>query len=106
MAPQPGQPAPLLQYFSILLEKGKLNEQESVELCRPVIQQGRQQMITNWMSEDKLAHSEALGDILLPVDMGLALTVYIGAGSHDKVTLIEILAVLLSCLSLFFSSGY
>jgi len=83
---QPGQPAPLLQYFSVLLEKGKLNAQESVELARPVIQQGRHQMVQGWIQEDKLEFSEELGDLLVSIDMNLALPVYIKANAHDKVT--------------------
>ena len=37
---QPGQPQPVFQYFSVLLEKGKLNHMESIELAKPVLQQG------------------------------------------------------------------
>lgn len=35
---QPGQPHPLLAYFQTLLEMGKLNKTESIELARPVLQ--------------------------------------------------------------------
>jgi clathrin heavy chain len=41
----PGSLAPILQYFGILLEKGELNHLESVELARPVLQQGRKQLL-------------------------------------------------------------
>lgn len=51
---QPGQPAPILQYFGVLLEKGKLNPAETVELARPVLLQGRKELIEKWLSEDKL----------------------------------------------------
>ena len=37
---QPGQTSPLLQYFGILLDAGKLNKVETMELCRPVLAQG------------------------------------------------------------------
>ena len=37
---QPGQPQPVFQYFSVLLERGKLNHMESVELAKPVLEQG------------------------------------------------------------------
>jgi len=50
----PGQPSPLLQYFGVLLEKGKLNAAESLELARPVLQQGRKELIEKWLQEDKL----------------------------------------------------
>ena len=55
---QPGQPQPVFQYFSMLLENGKLNKMESYELAGPVIQQGRTQMLEKWIGEDKLTHSE------------------------------------------------
>lgn len=37
---QPGQPQPVFQYFSVLLERGKLNHMESIELAKPVLEQG------------------------------------------------------------------
>ena len=49
MPHQAGQPQPVLQYFSTLLEKGKLNTTETIELARPVLQQGRGQMLENWL---------------------------------------------------------
>ena len=58
----PGQPSPILTYFGMLLEKGKLNAQESLELAKPVIQQGKQQLLQKWIGEDKLECTEELGD--------------------------------------------
>ena len=49
-----GQSSPLLQYFGILLDQGQLNKYESLELCRPVLQQGRKQLLEKWLKEDKL----------------------------------------------------
>lgn len=51
---QPGQASPLLQYFGILLDQGQLNKLESLELCRPVLQQGRKQLLEKWLKEDKV----------------------------------------------------
>lgn len=51
---QPGQTSPLLQYFGILLDQGQLNKFESLELCRPVLQQGRKQLLEKWLKEDKV----------------------------------------------------
>uniref|UniRef100_A0A1I8FPP0 Clathrin-link domain-containing protein n=1 Tax=Macrostomum lignano TaxID=282301 RepID=A0A1I8FPP0_9PLAT len=42
---QPGTTSPMLQYFTILLDQGQLNKYESLELCRPVLQQGRKQRL-------------------------------------------------------------
>lgn len=52
---QPGQTSPLLQYFGILLDQGQLNKYESLELCRPVLQQGRKQLLEKWLKEDKVS---------------------------------------------------
>lgn len=82
---QPGQPQPVFQYFSVLLEKGKLNQLESIELARPVIQQGRANLLEKWISEDKLEMTEELGDLLMAVDTNLALTVYLRANASEKV---------------------
>ena len=76
---QPGVTSPLLQYFGILLDQGQLNKFESLELCRPVLQQGRKQLIEKWLKEDKLECSEELGDLVKAVDPTLALSVYLRA---------------------------
>lgn len=57
-----GQQAPLLQYFGILLEHGQLNKFESIELCKPVVQQGKKPLIEKWLKEEKLEASEELGN--------------------------------------------
>ena len=51
---QPGQPSAVLQYFTILLESGKLNKYEALELCRPVVQQGRTELLEKWLKEDRV----------------------------------------------------
>jgi len=40
--------SPLLQYFGILLDQGKLNKYETLELCRPVLAQGRKELLNKW----------------------------------------------------------
>ena len=81
----PGQLSPILQYFGILLEKGELNKYESLELARPVIQQGKKQLLEKWLKENKLECSEELGDMVRTVDMNLALSVYLRANVPGKV---------------------
>jgi clathrin heavy chain len=81
---QPGQPQPVFQYFSTLLESGKLNEQESIELAKPVLQQGRPQLMEKWLKDDKLQCSEQLGDLIMPMDAAMALSVYLRAECHPK----------------------
>jgi len=50
----PGGLSPILPYFGILLEKGELNHLESVELARPVLQQGRKQLLEKWLKENEV----------------------------------------------------
>jgi len=80
-----GQTSPLLQYFGILLDQGQLNKYESLELCRPVLQQGRKQLLEKWLKEDKLECSEELGDLVKAADPTLALSVYLRANVPNKV---------------------
>ncbi|KAL4108292.1 hypothetical protein PRIC1_000010 [Phytophthora ramorum] len=80
-----GQPQPILQYFSVLLEKGTLNKMESIELARPVLLQGRGQLLQKWLSEDKLECSEELGDLVAQSDTTMALSVYLRAEVPEKV---------------------
>lgn len=82
---QPGQLSPILQYFGILLERGRLNKFESLELARPVLVQGRKQLLEKWLKEDKIECSEELGDIVRSHDMTLALSVYLRANVPNKV---------------------
>nr|CAD7427687.1 unnamed protein product [Timema monikensis] len=80
-----GQTSALLQYFGILLDQGQLNKYESLELCRPVLQQGRKQLLEKWLKEDKLECSEELGDLVKQADPTLALSVYLRANVPNKV---------------------
>ncbi|XP_030747557.1 clathrin heavy chain [Sitophilus oryzae] len=82
---QAGQNSPLLQYFGILLDQGQLNRYESLELCKPVLLQGRKQLLEKWLKEDKLECSEELGDLVKQVDPTLALSVYLRANVPAKV---------------------
>ncbi|KAF2899879.1 hypothetical protein ILUMI_06305 [Ignelater luminosus] len=80
-----GQNSPLLQYFGILLDQGQLNRYESLELCKPVLLQGRKQLLEKWLKEDKLECSEELGDLVKQADPTLALSVYLRANVPAKV---------------------
>ncbi|CAG9770379.1 unnamed protein product [Ceutorhynchus assimilis] len=82
---QAGQNSPLLQYFGILLDQGQLNRYESLELCKPVLLQGRKQLLEKWIKEEKLECSEELGDLVKQVDPTLALSVYLRANVPAKV---------------------
>ncbi|KAF2259169.1 clathrin heavy chain [Lojkania enalia] len=81
---QEGQITVLLQYFGQLLDKGKLNKEETLELARPVFQQGRKHLIEKWHKEGKLDCSEELGDLAKPHDLSLALSIYKEANVPQK----------------------
>jgi clathrin heavy chain len=85
MPAQAGAPPPVFQYFSVLLEKGALNQQESVELAKPVIEQGRVQLLEKYIAEDKLNLTEELGDMLVTQNVDMALSIYLKAQASDKV---------------------
>ena len=80
-----GQQSPLLQYFGILLESSQLNKYEALELCRPVVLQGKIKLIEKWLKEEKLECSEELGEIVKQADPTLALSVFLRANVPAKV---------------------
>jgi clathrin heavy chain len=77
---QQGQLSVILQYFGMLLDQGKLNQHETLELARPVLQQNRKHLLEKWMSEGKLGCSEQLGDLVRLHDVALAERIYREAG--------------------------
>lgn len=82
---QQGQLSIILQYFGMLLDKGKLNEHETLELARPVLLQNRKHLLEKWMGEGKLGCSEQLGDLVRGQDLNLAMQIYREAGVSQKV---------------------
>nr|PNR52339.1 hypothetical protein PHYPA_008713 [Physcomitrium patens] len=85
---QAGQTSPLLRYFGTLLNKGKLNAFESLELTRLVVSQKKNHLLETWLTEDKLDCSEELGDLVKSVDKDLALKIYIKARASPKVVVL------------------
>ncbi|KAF8451494.1 armadillo-type protein [Terfezia claveryi] len=81
----PAQLSVILQYFSMLLDKGGLNKYESLELIKPVLAQNRKNLLEKWLKENKLECSEELGDLVRQHDIGLALSIYLRAGIPHKV---------------------
>lgn len=56
-----------------------------MELCGPVLAQGRLELVKNWVSGGKLDNSEEFGDIVGKYDKDLALKIYQGGQIHKKV---------------------
>ena len=85
LPPQQGAMSVILQYFSVLLDKGSLNKYETLELARPVLAQNRKHLLEKWLGEDKLDCSEQLGDAVRIHDINLALNIYLKANVPQKV---------------------
>jgi hypothetical protein len=54
-------------------------------ILMPIVTTGRPQLLEKWIAEDKLEMSEELGDLLMPADVNMALTVYQRANCPEKV---------------------
>ena len=54
-------------------------------MCRPVLAQGRKQLLEKWLKEDKLECGEELGDLVKAAAPTLALSVYLRANVPNKV---------------------
>ena len=63
-----------------------MNKYESLELCRPVLAQGRKALLEKWLKEDKLECSEELGDLVKQADLNLGLSVYLRGNVPNKVS--------------------
>jgi len=72
-------------YFSTLLETTKLNEIESVELVKPVLSQGKKNLVEDWIRQDKLTHSSQLGETIKLFDPQLALSVFLRSDNNEAV---------------------
>ncbi|KAH8891850.1 clathrin heavy chain [Thozetella sp. PMI_491] len=81
----PGTMSPILTYFGMLLDKGALNQHESIELAQPVLNQNRKQLLQKWLGENKLECSEQLGDLVRPHDINMALAIYLKGNVPHKV---------------------
>ena len=85
MPAQPGQQPPFVTYIGAIVEIGRLNEIETIEFCKIILQQGKTPIIEKWMKEDKITCSERLGDMVAPVDVKLAMAIYFKGNCHEKV---------------------
>ena len=72
-------------YFSTLLETTKLNDIESIELARPVLQQGKMNLIEDWIKQDKLTMTAQLGELIKPYNPSIAIKAFEMSGDPDKV---------------------
>ncbi|KAG9395516.1 Clathrin heavy chain [Carpediemonas membranifera] len=86
----PGQPPAVLTYFQTLMQAGgKLLDFETIEIARPMVEQGKTELLEQWIQTDKVTCSETLGN-MLSNQSALALTVFLKAQAHHRV--VELLA--------------
>ncbi len=76
--------APLFQYFTYLLEnKVKLNSIETMELVKPVLAQGRKDLVEGWVKEDRIECTTELGELVKNFNRQLAVSIFDRAGSAE-----------------------
>jgi clathrin heavy chain len=83
-----GTPQPILTYFQTIMEKGKMNLIESVEICKPLVMQGKKNVIETWFNSGKFTCSEELAELVKQIDPNLGLQILLQSGSpsaHSKV---------------------
>jgi clathrin heavy chain len=66
----PGTVSPILQYFGILLGSATLNKQETLELAKPVLLQGKKELIEKWLKENKVSFFEPHGTAEARLNIG------------------------------------
>lgn len=80
-----GGPPYVLIYFQTCLDRGKLNEIESIELAKQLASTQKLPLLEKWIKEEKLAFTEELGDVVRKASATFAMAIYIKAGKHEKV---------------------
>jgi clathrin heavy chain len=83
-----GNPQPILIYFQTMMSQGKLNKVESCEMAKPLVQQGRIDMLNNMFRENKFTASEELSELVKNADQRLSLQILMASGSasaHEKI---------------------
>ena len=64
---------------------GQLNEAETAELVQPVIQQGRKDLVTEWLQKDKLFCTPGLGRMIVQLDTQAAMTIFERCDAKDDI---------------------
>lgn len=81
----PSQKPALALYFQYVQELDKLNEYESIELAKIVLQRpGGIEYIKQLIQQDKIEVNEKLGDLVKPLDAELAMQIYLKGKAHEK----------------------
>mmetsp|Transcript_42348 Transcript_42348/g.49341 ORF Transcript_42348/g.49341 Transcript_42348/m.49341 type:complete len:829 (+) Transcript_42348:10-2496(+) len=78
-------PPPILIYFSTLLETTTLNAVESLELVKPVLAQGKKNLVEDWIKKKKLTITDELAEVIKQVDPKLGLSCYLISDNPEQV---------------------
>lgn len=76
---------PVLLYFQTCMDRGKLNQVESVELAKQLVSSNKVNLLEKWIKEEKVDFSEEFGDVVRQASPVIALAIFIKAGVHEKV---------------------
>lgn len=77
----------LLEYFAMVLESGKLNEVESLELVQLALKKKKLEIVRKWLDSDQIFCTSQLGKVMLESDIPLALAIFERANAEDMVTI-------------------
>lgn len=66
----------LLEYFAIVLEDGKLNEVESLELVQLALSKKKLDIVRKWLASDQIFCTPQLGKVVIEADPELALNIF------------------------------
>lgn len=73
----------LLEYFALVLESGKLNEVESLELVQLALSKKKLDIVRKWLVSDQIYCTAQLGKVVLETDPELALQIFEKSGSES-----------------------
>lgn len=76
---------PIMIYFQVLLDQGKLNRHESIEIADIIVGENRPDILERWISSDKLELSPELADKVKLVNPNLSTQILLRAGAHTRV---------------------
>ena len=82
----------LLEYFALVLENGKLNEVESLELVQLALNKKKLGIVQKWLQADQIFCTSQLGKVVLETDPELALQIF--EKSDSKSMILFCLAIL------------
>ena len=75
----------LLEYFAIVLEDGKLNEVESLELVQLALNKKKLDIVRKWLDADQIFCTAQLGKVVIEADPELALKIFEKSASEAMI---------------------